>query len=122
MRFKPWMLAPKSRTKKGPWSALPPPVLAALTSTNQNPMVRGYLVNGTWPGLTGTKPALVAPEPDQEAEPKLPREHTSTDQASSLSLTIRVVQPTEGEPTLAESPLQQSTWRRFLQVIKGKAA
>ena len=127
MRFKPWMLAPKAKTKAGPWSALPPPVLAALTSANPSPMVRGYLVNGSWPGVTGTKPAPAAPEPEQHQDtettpkPELAPELSPTDEASSLSLTIRVVQPTEEETTTAESPLQQSSWRRFLRVIKGKS-
>ena len=46
MRFKPWMLAPRSKAKAGPWNALPPPALAALTSAHPSPMVRGYLLNG----------------------------------------------------------------------------
>ena len=128
MRFKPWMLAPQSKTKAGPWSTLPPPVLAALTSANPSPMVRGYLINGSWPGATGTKPAPTAPEPKQLQEPQtnpqpeLTAAPPARDEASSLSLTIRVVQPTEEETTPAESPPKQSSWRRFLQVIKGKAA
>ena len=128
MRFKPWLLAPKAKTKAGPWSALPPPVLAALTSANPSPMVRGYLINGSWPGATGTQPAPTAPEPKQQQNPEttptpeLAPEPSPTEKASSLSLTIRVVQPTEEETTPAESLLQQSRWRRFLQVIKGKAA
>ena len=128
MRFKPWMLAPKTKAKAGPWSALPPPVLAALTSANPSPMVQGYMIKGSWPGASGTKPAPTAPEPEQQQEPQstptpeLTVEPSPTDEASSLSLTIRVVQPTGEETTPAESPLQQSSWRRFLQVIKGKAA
>ena len=128
MRFKPWMLAPKAKTKSGPWSALPPPVLAALTSANPSPMVQGYMINGSWPGATRTQPTAAAPEPEQQQDPEttpkpeLAPEPSPIEKASSLSLTIRVVQPTEEETTPAESPLQQSRWRRFLQVIKGKAA
>ena len=117
------------KAKAGRWSALPPPVLAALTSADQSPMVRGYLINGSWPGATGTQQAPTEPEPKQQQEPQttpkpqLTVDPSPTDEASSsLSLTIRVVQPTEEETTPAESPLQQSSWRRFLQVIKGKAA
>ena len=127
MRFKPWMLAPQPKRKAGPWSALPPPVLAALTSANPSPMVRGYMINGSWPGATRTQPAAAAPEPEQQQEPQttpkpaLAPEPNPTDEASSLSLTIRVVQPTE-ETKPAESPLQQSSWHRFLQAIKRKAA
>ena len=128
MRFKPWMLAPKAKTKSGPWSALPAPVLAALTSADQSTMVRGYLINGSWPGATGTQPAPSAPEPEQQQEPQttpkpqLTVEPTPINEASSLSLTIRVVQPTEGETTPVELPAKPSSWRRFLQVFRGKAA
>lgn len=128
MRFKPWMLAPQLKTETGPRSALPPPVLAALTSADQSFMVREYLVNGAWPGASRTKPALTASEPEQEQKPQtnpkpeLTAEPTPTDEASSLSLTIRLVQPTEEVLTPAESPRRQSTWRRFVRVIKGKAA
>ena len=130
MRFKPWMLAPQSKTKAGPWSALPPSVLAALTSTNPSPMARGYMINGSWPGATGIQP--VSPEPEPESEPKqepeatptpeLTVEPSPTDEASSLSLTIRVVQPEEEETTPSELPPKSSTWRRFLRAIKGDAA
>ena len=89
-------------------------------------MVRGYLVNGSWPVASGTQPALVVPDQDQEPqtnpEPALPPEHITTDEASSLSLSIRVVQLTEQQTTPAELPRQQSRWRRFLQVIQGRAA
>ena len=86
------------------------------------------MINGSWPGATGSQPAPAAPEREQQQEPQttlkteLAPEPSPTEKASSLSLTIRVVQPTEEETTPAESLLQQSRWRRFLQVIKGKAA
>jgi hypothetical protein len=121
------MLAPQSKTKAGPWSALPPPVLAALTSANPSPMVRGYMINGSWPGTTGTQQALTAPEPEQQQEqqttpkPELTVEPSSTDEASSLSLTIRVVKPTEEEITPAELPPKPSTWHRFLKAVRGRA-
>ena len=130
MRFKPWMLAPKSKTKAGPWNALPPPVLAALTNANPSPMVRGYLINGSWPGASGIQLGLTAPEPEPEPKqepqttPKLEltADPALSDETSSLSLTIRLVQPTEEKPTSTELQRQQSTWRRLLRAIKGKAA
>ena len=128
MRFKPWMLAPQLKTKAGPWSALPPPVLAALTIANPSPTVRGYLINGSWPGATRTQPAPSAPEPEQQQEPQtnpqpeLTAAPPARDEASSLSLTIRVVQPTEEERTPAELPLKPSTWRRFLKAVQRRAA
>ena len=134
MRFKPWMLAPQSKTKAGPWSALPPSVLAALTSSNPSPMARGYMINGSWPGATGIQQAPPEPEPESESEPKqeleletTPRpeltvEPSPTDEASSLSLTIRVVQPAEEETTPAELPPKPSTWRRFLKAVQRRAA
>ena len=89
-------------------------------------MVQTYLLNGSWLGGNGTKPAFVEPDQDNKPptnpEPQLASDHTTTDEASSLSLTIRVVQPIDQEATPAELPQQQSTWRRFLQVLKGKAA
>ena len=130
MRFKPWMLAPRSKAKAGPWSELPPPALAALTSANPSPMVRGYLLSGSWPGAPGIRPALPVPEPKQEPEPltikqqqpESPPEPTAKAEISSLSLTIRVVEPTEEEAMAAELPPKQSGWRRFLQVLKRKPA
>ena len=128
MRFKPWMLAPQSKASHGPWSTPPPPVLAALTSADQSPMVRGYLINGSWPGVSGTKPAFVAPEPQQEhqlqtnPQPELSAELATADKASSLSLTIRVVQPMKEETRPVELPPKQSTWRRFLQAVQRSAA
>ena len=128
MRFKPWMLAPRSKAKAGLWSALPPPALAALTSANPSPMGRGYLLSGSWPGTNGIRPSIAAPEPKQEAEPLTntqsepepePRETAET---SSLSLTIRVIEPTAEEAMPAELPPKQSRWRRFLRVFKGKPA
>ena len=128
MRFKPWMLAPRSKAKAGPWSALPPPALAALASANPSPMVRGYLLSGSWPGATETQPAPNAPEPAQQQEPQttpkpeLTVEPSPTDEASSLSLTIRLVQPKEEETTPAELPPKQSRWRRLLRAVQRKAA
>ena len=122
MRFKPWMLAPKSKTTAGPWSALPPPALAALTSGDQSPMVQGYLINGSWPRATGTKPAAVATEPEQAPQTNQQPEPTPIDEASSLSLTIRVVQPMKEETRPVELPPKQSTWRRFLQAVQRSAA
>ena len=128
MRFKPWMLAPKAKTKSEPWSALPAPVLAALTSADQSPMVRAYLIHGSWPGATRTQPAPSAPEPEQQQEPQtnpqpeLTAAPPARDEASSLSLTIRVVQPEEEETTPSELPPKPSTWRQFLQAIKRQAA
>ena len=126
MRFKPWMLAPRSKAKAGLWSALPPPALAALTSANPSPMGRGYLLGGSWPGASGIRASLAAPEPKQEAEPltntqcEPPPEPRATAETSSLSLTLRVVKPTEEEAMPAELPPKQSRWRRFLRVLKGK--
>ena len=141
MRFKPWMLAPRSKAKAGPWNALPPQVLAALTSARPSPMVRGYLLNGSWPGATGVKPSFAAPEPNQEPEPPTdirpepkqepepptntppapPPEHSTPAETSSLSLTIRVVEPTQEEARPAELPPKQSRWRRLLRAVKRKA-
>ena len=127
MRFKPWMLAPRSKAKAGPWSALPPPALAALTSAHPSPMVRGYLLSGSWPGANGIRPSIAAPEPKQEAEPPIntqpdplpePRAKAET---SSLSLTIRVVEPTDEEVRPAELPPKQSRWRRILRAVQKKA-
>ena len=91
-------------------------------------MVRGYLINGSWPGVSGTKPAFVAPEPEQEQQsptkpqPELSAELATADKASSLSLTIRVVQPMKEETRPVELPPKQSTWRRFLQAVQRSAA
>ena len=128
MRFKPWMLASQSKASHGPWSTPPPPVLAALTSADQSPMVRGYLINGSWPGVTGTKPAFVAPEPKQEQQSQTKQQSelsaglATADKASSLSLTIRLVQPIEEGTTPAHLQPQKSTWRWFLQAIQRRAA
>ena len=128
MRFKPWMLAPRSKAKAGPWNALPPPVLAALTSARPSPMVRGYLLNGSWPGATRVRPSFAAPEPKQEPEPPTntqpapPPEQGTPAETSSLSLTIRVVEPMEEEEARpAELPPKQSRWRRLLRAVQKKA-
>ena len=141
MRFKPWMLAPRSKAKAGPWSALPPPALAALTSAHPSPMVRGYLLSGSWPGATGVRPSFTAPEPSQEPEPPTdirpepkqeaeppintqpdpPPEPRAKAETSSLSLTIRVVEPTDEEVRPAELPPKQSRWRRILRAVQKKA-
>ena len=136
MRFKPWMLAPQAKTKAGPWGALPPAVLAALNSSEQSPMVRGYLLNGSWPGAKASsqvlpepvpEPTAVAsppPEPQPTAESTPTQEATSTPLAdnSSLSLMIRVVQPTEQESEPIDVPRQESGLRRLFRTIRGKAA
>ena len=128
MRFKPWMLAPRSKAQAGPWSALPPPALAALASNNPSPMVRGYLLSGSWLGATGIRPSVAAPDPKHEAgpptntRPEPPPQQRSTAETSSLSLTIRVMEPTNEEAMPAELPPKQSKWRRLLRVIKGKPA
>ena len=93
-------------------------------------MVRGYLIHGSWPGVSGTKPAFVAPEPEPEQEqqlqtkpqPELSAELAMADKASSLSLTIRLVQPIEEGTTPTQLQPKKSTWRRFLQAIQRKAA
>ena len=156
MRFKPWMLAPRLKAKAGPWNALPPPALAALTSAHPSPMVRGYLLNGSWPGATGVRPSFAAPEPNQEPEPPTdirpepkqepepptdirpepkqeaepptntqpepPPEPRAKAETSSLSLTIRVVEPMEEEEARpAELPPKQSRWRRLLRAVQRKA-
>ena len=127
MRFKPWMLAPRSRAKAGPWSELPPPALTGLISTHPSPMVRGYLLSGSWPGATGVRPSFAAPEPNQEAEPPTntqpepPPEPRTPATTSSLSLTIRVVEPTQEEAMPAELPPKQSRWRRLLRAVQKKA-
>lgn len=121
MRFRPWMLAPpraaRSKGKAasmpaGPWGCLPSPVLAALTSSDQSPMVRSYLLNGGWSAPIGTGQELVTPEtlpaPTQDAE------------SSSLSLTIRVVQPTLEETLPVGESSRESTVRRVLQAFKRK--
>ena len=136
MRFKPWMLAPQAKTKAGPWGALPPAVLAALKSSEQSPMVRGYLLNGSWPGATASsqvlpdpvpEPTAVAsspPEPQPTAESTPATEATTTPPAdnSSLSLMIRVVQPTEQESNPIDVPRQESSLRRLIRTIRRKAA
>ena len=127
MRFKPWMLAPRSKAKAGPWSELPAPALAALTSANPSPMVRGYLLSGSWPGATGIRPAFPTPETKQEPEPltnkqpEPPTEPTATAEISSLSLTIRVLEPTEEEAIAAELPPRHSRWLRLFRAVKRKA-
>ena len=91
-------------------------------------MVRGYLINGSWPGVTGTKPAFVAPEQEQEQQlqtkpqSELSAELATADKASSLFLTIRLVQPIEEGTTPAQWQPKKSTWRRFLQAIRRRAA
>ena len=128
MRFKPWMLAPRSKAKAGPWNALPPPVLAALTSAHPSPMVRGYLLSGSWPGATGIRLSFAAAEPNQELDPPTniqpepPPELRATAATSSLSLTIRVVAPREEEEARpAKLPPKQSRWRRLLRAVQRKA-
>jgi len=126
MRFKPWMLSNQPKANPGPWGALPPPALSALNSADQSLMVRRYLINGSWPRAKGTRPVLPAPEQKQEPQtnpqPELTTEHTTPVEASSLSLTIRVLQPTEEGTTPTELMRQQSRWRRLLRVIKRGAA
>ena len=136
MRFKPWMLAPQAKTKEGPWGALPPAVLAALNSSEQSPMVRGYLLNGRWPGAKASsqvlpepvpKPIPVVsspPEPQPTAESTPRQEATTSPPAdnSSLSLMIRVVQPTEQESEPIDVPRQESGLRRLFRTIRRKAA
>ena len=127
MRMKPWMLAPQSEAKAGPWSTLPPPVLMALASVEQSPMVKGYLVNRSWPGAAGNKPAaLVASKPQDKAkanpQPKLPAELAPTDEASSLSLAIRVMQSKDEGNKPIELPPKSSTWQRFLQAVQRRVA
>ena len=136
MRFKPWMLAPQAKAKAGRWGALPPAVLAALNSSEQSPMVRGYLLNGSWPGATASsqvlpkpvpEPTPVAsspPEPQPTAESTPLTEATTTPPAdnSSLSLMIRVVHPTEQESEPIDVPSQESSLRRLFRTIRGKAA
>ena len=136
MRFKPWMLAPQAKAKAGRWGALPPAVLAALNSSEQSPMVRAYLLNGSWPGATASsqvlpepvpEPIPVAsspPEPQPTAESTPLTEATTTPPAdnSSLSLMIRVVQPTEQESEPIDVPRQESGLRRLFRTIRGKAA
>ena len=136
MRFKPWMLAPQAKTKAGPWGALPPAVLAALNNSEQSPMVRAYLLNGSWPGATAScqvlpepvsDPIPVAsppPEPQPTTESKPLIETTTTPPAdnSSLSLMIRVVQPTEQESEPIDVPRHESGLRRLFRTIRRKAA
>ena len=134
MRFKPWMLAPQAKTKAGPWGALPPAVLAALNSSEQSPMVRGYLLNGSWPGATASSQALtepvpepipvasLQPEPQPTAEPATEATTSPPADNSSLSLMIRVVQPTEQESEPIDVPRQESGLRRLFRTIRGKAA
>ena len=136
MRFKPWMLAPQAKTKAGPWGALPPAVLAALNSSEQSPMVRGYLLNGSWPGATAGSQALPEPMPEPipvaspPPEPQPTAESTPVTEAttsppadnSSLSLMIRVVQPTEQENEPSDATRHESSLRRLFRTIRGKAA
>ena len=134
MRFKPWMLAPQAKTKAGPWGAPPPAVLAALNSSEQSPMVRGYLLNGSWPGATASSQALtepvpepipvasLQPEPQPTAEPATEATTSPPADNSSLSLMIRVVQPTEQESEPSDAPRQESSLRRLFRTIRGKAA
>ena len=136
MRFKPWMLAPQAKTKAGPWGALPPAVLAALNNSEQSPMVRAYLLNGSWPGAKASSQVLPEPvpepipvvssppEPQPTAESTPPQEATTSPPAdnSSLSLMIRVVQPTEQESEPIDVPRQESGLRRLFRTIRRKAA
>ena len=136
MRFKPWMLAPQAKTKAGPWGALPPAVLAALNSSEQSPMVRAYLLNGSWPGAKASSQVLPEPVPEPipvaspQPEPQPTAESTPATEAtttppednSSLSLMIRVVQPTEQESEPIDVPRQESSLRRLFRTIRGKAA
>ena len=134
MRFKPWMLAPQAKTKAGPWGALPPAVLAALNNSEQSPMVRAYLLNGSWPGAKASsqvlpepvpEPIPVAsppPEPQPTAEPATEATTSPPADNSSLSLMIRVVQPTEQESEPIDVPRQESGLRRLFRTIRRKAA
>ncbi len=99
-------------------------------------MVRGYLLNGSWPGATASsqvlpdpvpEPTAVAsspPEPQPTAESTPATEATTTPPAdnSSLSLMIRVVQPTEQESNPIDVPRQESSLRRLIRTIRRKAA
>ena len=134
MRLKPWMLAPQAKAKAGPWGSLPPAALAALNSSEQSPMVRGYLLNGSWPGATASSQALtepvpepipvasLQPEPQPTAEPATEATTSPPADNSSLSLMIRVVQPTEQESEPIDVPRQESGLRRLFRTIRGKAA
>jgi len=123
MRFAPWMLAPSSKAKAGRWGALPAPVLAALTSADQSAMVRGYLLNGCWPGATQTQQAAPQAEqqhaqPQPEQLPEQPVEPTQAAEPSSMLLAIRVVQPEQEATTPLAAPPKESRWRRFLRAIR----
>ena len=134
MRFKPWMLAPQAKTKEGPWGALPPAVLAALNNSEQSPMVRGYLLNGSWPGATASSQVLPEPvpepipiaspppEPQPTAEPATEATTSPPADNSSLSLMIRVVQPTEQESEPIDVPRHESGLSRLFRTIRRKAA
>ena len=124
MRFKPWMLAPQAKTKAGPWGALPPAVLAALNNSEQSPMVRAYLLNGSWPGAKASSQVLPEPVPEPTAESTPPQEATTSPPAdnSSLSLMIRVVQPTEQESEPSDATRHESGLRRLFRTIRRKAA
>jgi len=84
--------------------------------------VQGYLINASWPRATGTKPAVVGTDPPQAPRTNQQPEPRPIDEASSLSLTIRVVQPMKEETRPVELPPKQSTWRRFLQAVQRSAA
>ena len=133
MRFKPWMLTPQSKTNAGPWGSLPPVVLESLKSSEQSPMVQGYLVRRRWPGaqasstvLTETTPEQstgLRPEPLPIPEPTARPATTTTSQAnSSLSLTLRLVQPPEQQPGQKGIRHKYSRWYRFLIAMKRRAA
>ena len=122
MRFAPWMLAPSSKARAGLWRSLPEPVLAALNSSDQSPMVRAYLLNGSWSGLTKPNPDLVATGQIDKLPPEQEPEPTPTAEHSSLVLTLRVVQPAREETVAVDIPPKESRLRRFWRAMKGKAA
>ena len=99
-------------------------------------MVQGYLLNGSWPGAKASSQVLPEPVPESTAvaspqpEPQPTAESTPTQEAtstpladnSSLSLMIRVIQPTEQESEPIDVPRQESGLRRLFRTITGKAA
>ena len=98
--------------RAGPWGYLPSTVLVALTSSDQSPMVRRYLINGWWPAPIGISQGL----PTAETLPK----PTKNPELSSLSLTIRVVQPSQEETVPIDLQRRESKVGRLLRAFKRK--
>ena len=124
------------KDQSGAMGSAAPSRLGGPKQLRAKPMVRGFLLNGSWPGAKASSQVLPEPVPEPipvaspQPEPQPTAESTPVTEAttsppadnSSLSLMIRVVQPTEQESEPIDVPRQESGLRRLFRTIRRKAA